>query len=31
MITGLLKEGISQADVDQMTKRNPARLLGLEQ
>jgi hypothetical protein len=30
MITGLLKEGISRADIDQMTKRNPARLLGLE-
>lgn len=30
MITGLLKEGISKADIDQMTKTNPARLLGLE-
>ena len=30
MITGLLKEGVSQADVDLMTKTNPARLLGLE-
>jgi predicted metal-dependent phosphotriesterase family hydrolase len=29
MITGLLKEGVSKADVDQMTKANPARLLGL--
>ena len=31
MITGLLKEGVSQADIDLMTKRNPARLLGLEE
>jgi hypothetical protein len=31
MISGLLKEGVSQADIDQMTKSNPARLLGLEQ
>ena len=30
MITGLLKEGVSQADVDKMVKGNPARLLGLE-
>jgi predicted metal-dependent phosphotriesterase family hydrolase len=30
MITGLLKEGVSQADIDKMVKRNPARLLGLE-
>ena len=30
MITGLLKEGVSQADLDLMTKTNPARLLGLE-
>lgn len=30
MITGLLKEGVSQADIDQMTKTNPARLLNLE-
>ena len=30
MITGLLKEGVSQADVDLMVKTNPARLLGLE-
>jgi len=29
MITGLLKEGVSQADIDEMTKTNPARLLGL--
>jgi Family of unknown function (DUF6282) len=31
MITGLLKEGVSQADIDMMVKRNPARLLGLEE
>jgi hypothetical protein len=31
MITGLLKEGVSQADVDLMVKKNPARLLGLEE
>ena len=31
MITGLLKEGVSQADIDLMVKRNPARLLGLEE
>ena len=31
MITGLLKEGVSQADIDLMVKKNPARLLGLEQ
>jgi hypothetical protein len=30
MITGLLKEGVSQADMDLMVKKNPARLLGLE-
>lgn len=30
MITGLLKEGVPQADVDKMVKSNPARLLGLE-
>jgi hypothetical protein len=30
MITGLMKEGVSQADIDKMVKRNPARLLGLE-
>src|SRR5258706_3441638 len=30
MITGLLKEGVSQADVDLMVKKSPARLLGLE-
>jgi predicted metal-dependent phosphotriesterase family hydrolase len=30
MVTGLLKEGISRADIDQMTRINPARLLGLE-
>jgi hypothetical protein len=30
MITGLLKEGVSQADIDLMTKKNPANLLGLE-
>jgi hypothetical protein len=30
MIAGLRKEGVSQSDIDQMTKRNPARLLGLE-
>lgn len=30
MITGLLKEGVSQADIDLMVKKNPARLLGLE-
>ena len=29
-IEGLLAEGISQADVDIMIRRNPARLLGLE-
>ncbi len=31
MIAGLLKEGVPQADVDLMVKRNPARLLGLEE
>lgn len=31
MITGLLKEGVSQADIDLMAKKNPARLLGLEE
>ncbi|HYJ18084.1 MAG TPA: DUF6282 family protein [Burkholderiales bacterium] len=31
MITGLLKEGVSQADIDEMTKRTPARLLGLKE
>ena len=31
MINGLLKEGVSQADIDLMVKRNPARLLGLEE
>ena len=31
MITGLLKEGVSQTDIDLMVKRNPARLLGLEE
>ena len=30
MITGLLKEGVSQADIDLMVKKNPARLLGLK-
>jgi hypothetical protein len=30
MITGLLKEGVSQADIDLMAKKNPARLLGLD-
>jgi hypothetical protein len=30
MITGLLKEGIAQADIDLMVKKNPARLRGLE-
>jgi hypothetical protein len=31
MITGLLKEGVPQADIDLMVKKNPARLLGLEE
>ncbi len=31
MITGLLKEGVPQADVDLMVKTNPAKLLGLEE
>jgi len=31
MITGLLKEGVSQSDIDLMVKKNPARLLGLEE
>jgi len=31
MITGLLKEGVSQADIDLMVKKNPARLLGLQE
>lgn len=30
MITGLLKEGVSQADIEMMTKTIPARLLGIE-
>jgi predicted metal-dependent phosphotriesterase family hydrolase len=30
MITGLLKEGVSQAEIDLMVKKNPARLLGLK-
>ena len=31
MIAGLLQEGVSQADIDRMVRRNPARLLGLDQ
>lgn len=31
MISGLMKEGVSKADIDQMTRRTPARLLGLEE
>ncbi|HEX7811038.1 MAG TPA: DUF6282 family protein [Burkholderiales bacterium] len=31
MITGLLKEGVSRADIDQMTKITPASLLGLKE
>ena len=31
MITGLLKEGVSQADIDLMVKKNPAKLLGMEE
>ena len=31
MITGLLKEGVSQADIDLMVKKNPARLLDLNE
>jgi hypothetical protein len=31
MITGLRKEGVPQADIDLMVKKNPARLLGLEE
>ena len=31
MIEGLLREGVSQADIDRMIKRNPARLLGLDE
>jgi uncharacterized protein DUF6282 len=30
MITGLLKEGVSQTEIDLMVKKNPARLLGLK-
>ena len=30
MINGMRREGLSQADVDLMVKRNPARFLGLE-
>lgn len=30
MITGLLKEGVPQRDIDLMVRKNPARLLGLE-
>ena len=30
MINGMKREGLSQADVDLMVKRNPARFLGLE-
>ena len=30
MITGLLKERVSQTDIDLMVKKNPARLLGPE-
>src|SRR6267378_406576 len=30
MINGMKREGISQADVDLMVKKNPARFLGLE-
>jgi hypothetical protein len=31
MITGQLKLGVSQADIDLMVKKNPAHLLGLEE
>ena len=30
LVSGLKKEGISQADIDKMMKTNPAKLLGLE-
>ena len=30
MINGMKREGLSQADVDQMVKKNPARWLGLD-
>lgn len=30
MINGMKREGVSQADIDLMVKRNPARFLGLE-
>jgi microsomal dipeptidase-like Zn-dependent dipeptidase len=30
MITVLLKEGVSQTDIDLMVKKNPARLLGMK-
>jgi predicted metal-dependent phosphotriesterase family hydrolase len=29
MFDGLKKEGLSQADIDQMSKVNPAQVLGL--
>jgi len=29
-VNGMKREGLSQADVDLMVKRNPARFLGLE-
>jgi hypothetical protein len=31
MIAGLRREGVPQADIDLMVKKNPARLLGLEE
>ena len=30
MVNGMKREGLSQADVDLMMKKNPARFLGLE-
>ena len=30
MINGMKREGLSQAEVDQMVKQNPARWLGLD-
>jgi predicted metal-dependent phosphotriesterase family hydrolase len=30
LLTGMREHGVSQAEIDRMTKTNPARLLGLD-
>ena len=30
MVNGMKREGLSQADIDLMMKKNPAKFLGLE-